>query len=158
MHLLVCLQSFALGSGLSGDITHYPFAAVVGGSQLVTGVENDRIMLSSAVVSGDEICFVFAASADTSSILDAQCQAVCVENKEEYTSVTYHNTALGNLPFIFIGEDRQAWSKCAQIVYPDVRAPLGWVCKDSVDQSYSKGLTLSIATVLASTLILLLCL
>jgi hypothetical protein len=47
-------------------------------------------------------------------------------------SISYHDTSLGKLPFLFVGENAQEFADCQEIVYPDFRTALGWMCKHKV--------------------------
>jgi len=48
-------------------------------------------------------------------------------------SISYHETEMGQLPFLFVGEAAQEFASCKEIVYPDYRTALGWMCKGKVD-------------------------
>lgn len=48
-------------------------------------------------------------------------------------SISYHETEMGQLPFLFVGEAAQEFASCREIVYPDYRTALGWMCKGKVD-------------------------
>ena len=40
---------------------------------------------------------------------------------------------MGQLPFLFVGEEAQEYANCKEIIYPDYRTALGWMCKGKVD-------------------------
>lgn len=48
-------------------------------------------------------------------------------------SISYHETEMGTLPFLFVGEEAQEYASCREIIYPDYRTALGWMCKGKVD-------------------------
>lgn len=39
---------------------------------------------------------------------------------------------MGKLPFLFVGEAAQEYASCREIIYPDYRTALGWMCKGKV--------------------------
>ena len=55
--------------------------------------------------------------------------------QDSQVSVSYHETQLGNLPFLFVGKSAQQYAECKEIVYPDFRTALGWMCKHRVNGS-----------------------
>lgn len=54
--------------------------------------------------------------------------------QDSQVSVSYHETQLGNLPFLFVGEAAQQYADCKEIIYPDFRTALGWMCKHRVNE------------------------
>lgn len=52
-------------------------------------------------------------------------------------SISYHETQLGNLPFLFVGKSAQQYADCKEIIYPDFRTALGWMCKHRVNETGS---------------------
>lgn len=112
----------------------------MGGSQLVNGVRDDRIALSSAVASDTEICFMLASPPEASAdVLSAQCRPVCTARDDATVSVSFHDTTLfpGKLPFIFLGASQQQYKDCDTIQYPEVRSSQGWICR--TDQNSKKS-------------------
>ena len=68
-------------------------------------------------------------------VLNSRLYARVLQDSE--VSVSYHETELGNLPFLFVGGAAQQYADCKEIVYPDFRTTLGWMCKHRVNKRAS---------------------
>eukprot|EP00892_Ulva_mutabilis_P003380 jgi/Ulvmu1/1413/UM011_0142.1 len=115
------------------EVTHFPVVAVIGGDGLFPdSAASDHVTLSPALQSGDEICF-FAMPSQQLNDVNSQCRAVCTSLQERQATISYHETEMGQLPFLFVGEEAQEYASCREIIYPDYRTALGWMCKGKVD-------------------------
>lgn len=114
------------------EVTHFPVVAVLGGDSLFPGsASSDHVTLSPALQFGSEICFFAMPSKQLN--VDSQCRAVCTSLQDREASISYHETEMGKLPFLFVGEEAQEYASCREIIYPDYRTALGWMCKGRVD-------------------------
>lgn len=119
----------------SATATLHPVAAVVGSSALFNGLGSSAIALSPAVQIGNEICYMAkdGDGAKDANLLGGSCKMACSVLQPGVVSLSYHQTQLGNLPFVFIGVSQQEYKDCTDIVYPERRTSLGWMCKNMAD-------------------------
>jgi hypothetical protein len=73
------------------------------------------------------------------NLLAGTCKMACSVLEPGLVSLSHHSTQLGNLPFVFIGVNQQQWKDCEDIVYPERRTALGWMCRNMAEVQLESG-------------------